>query len=57
MIHHGKAWPPSRDLHSENYYNQKAEGVLEYLYNPDFNSKSYYKYKDRVQIDDSYREI
>ncbi|KAB8256770.1 hypothetical protein BDV32DRAFT_128488 [Aspergillus pseudonomiae] len=47
----------SRDLHSENYYDQKAEEALEYPYDPDFDSESYYEHEDRLQIDDGYREM
>lgn len=47
----------SRDLHSGNYYDQKAEEALEYPYDSDFDSEDYYEHEDRLQIDDSYREM
>lgn len=45
------------DLHSGNYYDQRAEEELEYPYDPDFDSERYYEHEDRLQIDDDYREM
>jgi hypothetical protein len=47
----------SGDLHSRNYYDEKAEESLEYPYDPDFESEDYYEHQDRLQIDKSYTGI
>jgi len=41
-------------LYPDNYFIERNEACLEWLYNPDFEAKEYYKYEDCLAIDNDY---